>query len=75
MILEWSHQPHANEVAILPYYVGSLNIEATEAAITGQFAEYPNLCFVDTLDNWQKITRRGLLMRPNSSVIHGIYPQ
>ena len=28
---------HANEVAILPYYVANLNIEATYAAITGDF--------------------------------------
>ncbi|OGA12567.1 MAG: DNA methyltransferase, partial [Betaproteobacteria bacterium RIFCSPLOWO2_02_FULL_63_19] len=42
---------HANEVAILPYYVANLNIEATYAAITGDYLEYPNLCFVDTLDN------------------------
>ncbi|WP_082555085.1 type ISP restriction/modification enzyme [Devosia sp. Root635] len=42
---------HANEVAILPYYVANLNIEATYAAITGQYVEFPNLCFVDTLDN------------------------
>jgi predicted helicase len=42
---------HANEVAILPYYVANLNIEATYAALTGDFEEYPNLCFVDTLDN------------------------
>ena len=41
---------HANEVAILPYYVANLNIEATFAAIGG-YEEYPNLCFVDTLDN------------------------
>jgi predicted helicase len=41
---------NANEVAILPYYVANLNIEATYAAING-FEEYPNLCFVDTLDN------------------------
>lgn len=42
---------HANEVAILPYYVANLNIEATYAAIAGQYLEFPNLCFVDTLDN------------------------
>ncbi len=42
---------HANEVAILPYYVANLNIEATYAAITGEYLEFPNLCFVDTLDN------------------------
>lgn len=41
---------HANEVAILPYYVANLNIEATYAAING-YEEYRNLCFVDTLDN------------------------
>ncbi|HMS19264.1 type ISP restriction/modification enzyme [uncultured Sphingorhabdus sp.] len=48
---KYKEELHANEVAILPYYVANLNIEATYHAITGQFAEYPNLCFVDTLDN------------------------
>ncbi|MGQ7792708.1 type ISP restriction/modification enzyme [Faunimonas sp. B44] len=48
---KYRNELHANEVAILPYYVANLNIEATYAAITGQFAEYQNLCFVDTLDN------------------------
>jgi predicted helicase len=40
-----------NEVAILPYYVANLNIEATYAAIARNYEEFPNLCFVDTLDN------------------------
>lgn len=48
---KYKEELHANEIAILPYYVANLNIEATYAAITGQFAEFPNLCFVDTLDN------------------------
>lgn len=42
---------HANEVAILPYYVANLNIEATYAAIVGEYHEFPGLCLVDTLDN------------------------
>ena len=42
---------HCNEVAILPYYVANLNIEATYAAIAQNYEEFPNLCFVDTLDN------------------------
>ncbi len=42
---------HANEVAILPYYVANLNIEATYAAAMGRYEEFPGLCFVDTLDN------------------------
>ena len=48
---KYTEELHANEVAILPYYVANLNIEATYAAIAGQYAEFPNLCFVDTLDN------------------------
>ena len=48
---KYKHELHANEVAILPYYVANLNIESTYAAITGQYEEFPNLCFVDTLDN------------------------
>lgn len=48
---KYNEELHANEVAILPYYVANLNIEATFQAITGQFAEYENLCLVDTLDN------------------------
>ena len=48
---KYKEELHANEVAILPYYVANLNIEATYQAITGEFAEFENLCFVDTLDN------------------------
>ena len=60
---KFKNELHANEVAILPYYVANLNIEATYAAVTGQFAEYPNLCFVDTLDNTEGLgIRRGQQM-------------
>ena len=48
---KYKDELHANEIAILPYYVANLNIEATYQAITGQFAEFKNLCLVDTLDN------------------------
>lgn len=48
---KYKEELHANEVAILPYYVANLNIEATYATITGEYEEFPNLCFVDTLDN------------------------
>lgn len=47
---KYKEELHANEVAILPYYVANLNIEATFAEITGQFAEFQNLVFADTLD-------------------------
>jgi hypothetical protein len=48
---KYLNELHSNEVAILPYYVANLNIEATYAAIAGEYREFPNLCFVDTLDN------------------------
>jgi predicted helicase len=48
---KYLHELHANEVAILPYYVANLNIEATYAAIAGEYIEFPSLCLVDTLDN------------------------
>lgn len=47
---KYREEIHANEVAILPYYVANLNVEATYHEITGQFADYPNLVFADTLD-------------------------
>ena len=48
---KYAHEIHANEVAILPYYVANLNIEFTYKQKMGVYAEFPNICFVDTLDN------------------------
>jgi predicted helicase len=56
---KYREELHANEVAILPYYVANLNIEATYAAITGEYEEFKNLCFVDTLDNVSNQTAAG----------------
>ena len=52
---KYLNEIHANEVAILPYYIANLNIEYTYKERTGRYLEFPNLCFVDTLDNlgWQ----------------------
>jgi predicted helicase len=48
---KYKHEIHANEVAILPYYISNLNIEFTYAQKMGKYQEFENLCFVDTLDN------------------------
>ncbi len=52
---KYRNEIHANEVAILPYYIANLNIEYTYKERTGKYLEFPNLCFVNTLDNmeWQ----------------------
>ena len=48
---KYLHEIHANEVEILPYYIANLNVEYTYKELTGNYLEFPNLCFVDTLDN------------------------
>ncbi len=55
---KYLNEIHANEVAILPYYIANLNIEYSYRERTGRYRQFPNLCFVDTLDNmeWQGAT-------------------
>ena len=48
---KYLNEIHANEVEILPYYIANLNIEYTYKERMGRYLEFPNLCFVDTLDN------------------------
>ncbi len=48
---KYKNEIHANEVAILPYYIANLNIEFTYKQRMGIYEEFQNLCFVDTLDN------------------------
>ncbi|MFN4256676.1 MAG: type ISP restriction/modification enzyme [Saprospiraceae bacterium] len=48
---KYADEIHANEIAILPYYIANLNIEFTYKQKTGKYREFENLCFVDTLDN------------------------
>ncbi len=48
---KYKHELHANEVAILPYYISNLNIEFTFKQKMGYYEEFTNSCFVDTLDN------------------------
>lgn len=48
---KYKNELHANEVAILPYYIANLNIEFTYKQKMGKYEEYESLCFVDTLDN------------------------
>ena len=56
---KYRNEMHANEVAILPYYIANLNIEYTYKERTGKYLEFPNLCFVDTLDNMDWIGATG----------------
>ena len=59
---KYLNEIHANEVAILPYYIANLNIEYSYREKTGEYLEFPNLVFVDTLDNlgWQRSTTGGV---------------
>lgn len=46
----YANRLFANEVMLLPYYVASLNIEHAYYELTGEYAPFEGLCFVDTLD-------------------------
>ena len=48
---KYLHEIHCNEVAILPYYIANLNIEYTYQQKMGEYEEFKNICFMDTLDN------------------------
>ena len=70
---KYLNELHANEVAILPYYIANLNIEYTYREKTGQYREFPNLVFVDTLDNmdWKGATG-GAVERQGSFELGGL---
>ncbi len=48
---KYQHEIHCNEVAILPYYIANLNIEFAYKQKMGEYEEFHNICFVDTLDH------------------------
>lgn len=60
---KYKNELHANEVAILPYYIANLNIEYTYKQKMGEYAEFDNLCFVDTLDkSGRQLVQGGLFV-------------
>lgn len=63
LVPKYKKELHANEVAILPYYVANLNIEYTFKQKMGYFEEFPNICFVDTLDNVEALGYAGKQQR------------
>lgn len=48
---KYKNEIHANEVAILPYYIANLNIEYVYKNRMKDYVEFKNLCWVDTLDS------------------------
>ena len=48
---KYQHEIFCNEVGILPYYIANLNIEFTYQQKMGEYEEFQNICFVDTLDH------------------------
>ncbi len=59
---KYENEIHANEVAILPYYIANLNIEFTYQQKMSEYVEFKNICFVDTLDNTDGLNYSGQQM-------------
>lgn len=74
---KYKNELHANELAILPYYIANLNIEYTYKQKTGNYAEFENLCFVDTLDNtgFNWVGKQGDLFGVSAENAHRIKKQ
>jgi predicted helicase len=74
---KYKNELHANELAILPYYIANLNIEYTYKQKTGNYAEFENLCFVDTLDNtgFHWVGKQGDLFGVSAENAHRIKKQ
>ncbi len=48
---KYREEIHCNEVAILPYYIANLNIEYAYQQKMGEYEEFKNICFLDTLEH------------------------
>ena len=57
---KYTKELHANEISILPYYIAALNIEHTYKELKGDYKEFENICWMDTLDsgikNYEKLS-------------------
>ena len=72
---KYHNELHANEVAILPYYIANLNIEYTYKERMGKYSRFPGLAFVDTLDNmeWQQSgATKGAVQRTSGFNLGGL---
>ncbi len=48
---KYKNEIHCNEISILPYYIANLNIEFSYQEKMGNFVNYENISWMDTLDN------------------------
>ena len=47
---KYAHDLFCNEIALLPYYIASMNIEHEYYTTMHEYAEFEGICFVDTLE-------------------------
>ncbi len=67
---KYLNEIHANEVAILPYYIANLNIEYTYQQRMKTYEEFQNICFVDTLDNTDALAYEAQNLALNFGLSH-----
>jgi predicted helicase len=65
---KYADEIHANEIALLAYYVAAINIEATYHALSqAEYAPFPGICLTDTFQLYEKDDLISGLMSDNSS--------
>jgi predicted helicase len=63
---KYKNEIHANEIAILPYYIANLNIEYVYKNRTKNYEEFKNICWVDTLETY------GFWSKGQQTIKHGL---
>jgi predicted helicase len=56
---KYAHDLFCNEVALLPYYIASINIEHEYYDKMGEYAEFKGVCFADSLELAEDIYNMG----------------
>lgn len=51
---KYAHELWTNEIMLLPYYVGCMNVEHAYYEATGEYLPFPGACLVDTFETAEK---------------------
>lgn len=51
---KYAHELWTNEIMLLPYYVGCMNLEHAYYEATGEYLPFPGACLVDTFETAEK---------------------
>lgn len=65
---KYHHEIHANEVALLAYYIAAINIETVyHDLVCGDYMPFPGICLTDTFQLYERDDLVSVLLKDNST--------